>query len=445
MKAFMARMMEHAGLADSAPSYEETRDLARDPDSAVRRRLAARQDVRPEILYYLAEDVAPEVRLEIAANAATPAQANLLLARDADEQVRCELAGKIAKLMPHLSADDQDKLRDITIKVLEILARDQLSRVRQILAETLKDTGHAPAHVIRWLSRDMDVAVAAPVLQFSPLLSDTDLVEIIESRPVQGALGAIARRKGLSAGLCDAIVTTDDKQAIADLLGNSSAQVREETLDYMAERAREVISWQPPFVHRLRLPRAVVRKLAGFVTDSLLSVLAQRKDLPPDVLQEVAAVVRQRVAADDTLRPEPKPSVAEAEELLPDGPLDHQVMLRKKGTLLAQYVQQLYAKGQLNEDTVAEALSLGNQEFVVRALALKAGVAPTLVSRVIAARSAKGITALAWKAGLSMRFAIKLQIRIAHVAAGDALNAKDGTDYPMSAEEMERLIRSFSE
>jgi hypothetical protein len=271
---------------------------------------------------------------------------------------------------------------------------------------------------------------------------------------VQGALAAIARRAALSASLCDAIVTTDDQQAIADLLKNSSAQVREETLDYVVERAREVTAWQPPLVRRPRLPRGAIRKLASFVADSLLSVLSQRKDLPPDVLQDVSAIVRQRIAAEnqhaatkEQALPDPASQTVTAEvpeEPLAEGKLDHLAM-RKKGALLAQYVQKLYAQGHLDEDAVAEALSLSNEEFVIRALALKAGVAPTLVSRVIAAHSAKGITALAWKAGLSMRFAVRLQIRLAHVAQGDVLGAKNGTDYPLPSEEMERLIRSFIE
>jgi uncharacterized protein (DUF2336 family) len=442
VKGLMRRIFERAGLGSHELTYEEARDLARHPDSKVRRELAARPDVRPEILYYLAVDASTDVRLEIAANAATPAKADLILARDGDDRVRCELAGKIARLMPHLPQDAQDRLRDITVEVLEILARDQLSRVRQILSETLKDVADAPAHVIRWLAHDLDLAVAAPVLQFSPLLTDNDLVEIIESAPVQGALAAISRRHGLSAGLCDAIVTTDDAKAIADLLGNSSAQVREETLDYLAERAREVTVWQGPLVQRPRLPRGTVRKLAGFVTDSLLSVLSQRRDLPPDVLEEVAVVLRRRVEANGPL--ESKGTGKKGQTPGESGTLDRAV-LREKGAKLVQYVQKLHAAGMLDEDAIDAALGLGNEEFVALALALKASVPLTMVSRVIAAHSAKGITALAWKAGLGMRFAIKLQTRVARVTPADVLNAKDGTDYPLTADEMNWLINFFSE
>jgi hypothetical protein len=78
-------------------------------------------------------------------------------------------------------------------------------------------------------------------------------------------------------------------------------------------------------------------------------------------------------------------------------------------------------------------------------VALKAGVPLTVVSRVIAAHSATGMTALAWKAGLGMRFAIKLQTRLARVTPAEVLNAKDGKDYPLPVDEMNKLISFFGD
>ena len=117
--------------------------MARDEALDVRRDLAARSDVEPEILYFLAEDPAPEVRRQIAVNTVTPVHADLLLASDDDEHVRGNLAGKIAALAPGLSADEQDKVRQMTYQVLEALARDQATRVRQILSDALKDIADA--------------------------------------------------------------------------------------------------------------------------------------------------------------------------------------------------------------------------------------------------------------------------------------------------------------
>ena len=53
-------------------AYKEAKKLARDRNPAVRSELAERDDVRPEILYFMAEDKMPEVRRRVAANSATP-------------------------------------------------------------------------------------------------------------------------------------------------------------------------------------------------------------------------------------------------------------------------------------------------------------------------------------------------------------------------------------
>ena len=62
-----------------------------------RRELAQRGDVRPEILYYLASDPDTEVRRNIARNNKAPRHADLLLAKDEKDEVRIDVAGKIAE------------------------------------------------------------------------------------------------------------------------------------------------------------------------------------------------------------------------------------------------------------------------------------------------------------------------------------------------------------
>ncbi len=114
-------------------TYEEAKELARHDDPKVRVSLASREDVRAEILYFLAEDPSPEVRREIAANKATPPQANLVLASDADEEVRGGLAAKIARLAPELSDAERDRLSHLAREALEILARDQVIRCLFVL------------------------------------------------------------------------------------------------------------------------------------------------------------------------------------------------------------------------------------------------------------------------------------------------------------------------
>ena len=124
--------------------------------------------------------------------------------------MRCELAQKIGRLAPSLPRDAADKLARLTLDVLEKLAVDQLPRVRQIVADEVKHCDNLLRGLIRRLAMDAELAVAGPVLEYSPLLSDTDLLEIIDSDPVRGALGAVARRAALGEAVCEAIAESDE-------------------------------------------------------------------------------------------------------------------------------------------------------------------------------------------------------------------------------------------
>ncbi|MCK5166644.1 MAG: DUF2336 domain-containing protein, partial [Rhodospirillaceae bacterium] len=267
--------------------YAEAKKLANHKDASVRLKLAQREDMVPEILYFLAEDSSPDVRLAIAKNARSPHQADLLLSRDGDDDVRTGLAEKIAKLVPGLSDDELDKVREATHEVVKQLARDEATRVRRILSETLKDVANAPAEIINSLARDVELVVCAPVLEHSPVLSEDDLLEIIQSKPVEGAISAISARKNISEGITDAIYDSNDTNAIGAMLANSSAQIKEDTLDAIIDHAETIEQWHGPLVDRPKLSRTAVLRLADFVADNLLNRLEGRADLSPEVAKAV--------------------------------------------------------------------------------------------------------------------------------------------------------------
>ncbi|HEX9789207.1 MAG TPA: DUF2336 domain-containing protein [Kiloniellales bacterium] len=406
------------GAADQpAITYEESKRLAQDSDAAVRIELARREDVRAEILYYLAEDVSPEVRCEIAANRKTPSQADLLLARDKDEAVRRQLAQKIALLMPDLDADQLRQAHAHVVEVLQVLAEDQATRVRQIVAETLKDLASAPPDVIRRLARDVEEVVACPVLEFSPLLTDEDLIGIIGGGCVPGKLRAISRRHGVGEQVVDAIVAADDQTAISALLANSSAQIREETLSNLVDTALDVPVWHEPLVKRPILPKGAIQKLAGFVAASLLELLQARKDLDKKTARAVAKEVDRRLKNGET---------ADAAAESP-----------------AKRAKRLLDAGSLEDEALTRALNSGDRDLVRHGLALRAELSIGLVDHILTARSAKGVTALAWKAGCSMRFASQLQLRMGGISPAQALNPRAGTDYPLTTDEMTWQIEFF--
>lgn len=408
------------------PAYGKAKKVAHDGSSRARRKLAGRNGTLPEILYFLAEDEIPAVRQAAAGNPSTPAQADLILARDADEGVRSDLAGKIAALVPGLCSKAVGRLEKITIEIIATLARDELPRVRTIMAEALAEvTGAPPPDIItaiHKLAADDVIAVAGPVLERSALLSDADLLEIIAGGPPAGALAAIARRQSAGESLTEHIAAKGDVDAVAALLANKSAQIREETLDRLVERAPPIESWHEPLVRRPKLSSRSALGIAGFVAHSLLEVLRRRKDFDPETAGAVAEMVAKRLKS-------------EAREKNKG----------KKEESVSERARRLNKEGKLNVDMVTSAVDSGKRAFAIAGLAELAGVRFEAARDLLSARSAKAATALAWKAGLNMRQAIQVQLRLAGVSPQSTLYAKNGTDFPLSKEDMEWQLELFTD
>lgn len=416
--------------------YEAAKQMARSADPAVRRRVAEHPRTRPELLYFLAADTAAEVRKAIATNSGTPRQADLLLAKDRELSVRSAVAKKVARLLPDLSADQAAQIERFTMECLETLARDQASEVRGILSEALKDLPNAPHGVINTLARDVELSVCAPVLQHSPILTEEDLVDIIMKGPVAGAMSAIASRREVSASVADAIARSDDEAAVTALLANPSAQIREETLDRILDQAPQHEPWHAPLVRRPRLPARAVARLASFVADNLLKALQERSDLAPDAARALAEAVRVRVgkAASGQGPGRPLGPVDFGEELAAE---------EKPAERPTDRAARLNKDGKLTEAVLEASLTEGDRAFVLAGLAELSQIGLPIVDRIIGTHAPRAVTALVWRAGLSMRFARQVQLRIAQIPPKTALNARDGVHYPMTDEEMRWQLEFF--
>ena len=412
------------GTSPSSPSqkmsYEEARAALETHAHKARHFLAGQPDVEPEILYYLATDQADEVRRCVAANPSTPQKANHLLTRDSDDEVRCELAKKIGRLVPGLSPTESLRIRELAIEVMERLANDAAPRVRAILAEEIKSANDIPVHIVRRLAQDVELIVSAPILEYSPLLSDADLIEIIAGARVEGRLSAIARRTAVSAPVADAIVASLDVSAVAALLANANAQIREDTLDRIIESAAEVEAWHVPVILRADLSLRAVRRIAGFVASSLIAQLQQRNNLDDETTALLSKRVRERI---------------EVESLSEDAGAAE--------ARAAAAVQEAVAERRLDDEFVLAAIDAGDRRLVACALSCLAKMPKPTVDRVLLSQSGKAITALVWRAGLAMRVAVKIQAILAHLTSAKMVLAREGVHFPLSTEEMAWHLRYF--
>ncbi|HXS07185.1 MAG TPA: DUF2336 domain-containing protein [Rhizomicrobium sp.] len=374
-------------------------------------------DVGPAVFEYLAQYGAPATRQAVAANPLTPARVNRALAEDDEEDVRAELAQKIARLMPGLEARESEETVILTIATLEVLARDSAVRVRAILADEIKHLDCIPHDVALRLARDVEAEVASPVLEYSPLLSDADLMEIIACGQVQQALSAIARRQNVSEDVSDALVQSLDVPAVAALLVNSNASIRKATLETIIEQAEEVESWHLPLVLRADLSARAIRRIGGFVGASLLEKLMGRGDLSETTRAHLSRRLRARLEQPEEETGAPKSAV--------------------------EIVTTAQASGALDDAFVENAALSGNREVVTLALAALAQVPDAKVRKILAQRSAKPVVALAWRAHLSMRTAFKIQSFVMKLSGRELLPARGGVNFPLSKEEMRWHLAYF--
>lgn len=396
-----------AGAAPK-PAYEEAKRIAASDDVRARAALAAHEDLEPEILYFFASDEATEVRRAVAVNQGTPLQADRILAIDRDGEVRYQLARKISRLVPTLSRDEADRLTRMAMEVLEILARDDLPRVRATIADEIKRADNVPGRIVRQLARDVEEIVSAPILEYSPLLSDQDLLEIVAGGCGGGALVALSRRPGLGERVSDAVVNSRNVQAVAALLDNRTAVISGKTLDMIVVDAEDRVEWHAPMVDRENLPSRIVRRIATFVSAALMDKLIEKNQDQATLVGELRQTVRKRIERGDFAGDDPDWEPAE------------------------ERARRLFDAGELDEAIIVRAIEKGDNAFVRYALSHLSGLPFKTVTSMLNTGSGKAITALVWKAGLSMPSAHLVQVRVARVPQKSQLRPGPGDAFPMS-------------
>lgn len=384
-----------------------------DVDEATRVRQSASVSTSPEVLRALASDPSVTVRVSLALNPALPEHVSAMLAEDTDLRVRTILSRRLSTLTPGLTDDDRQRVQRDAVANLTAMVAEAALRVRINIAEAVKDLDDGPRDIVLRLAHDPAVMVCEPVIRFSPLLTQEDLVTLIAAGPPPSTIMAVANRPKIDAAVSDAIVGTDDTAAIRALLANPTAQIREATLDALAAQSEVQTDWQDPLVNRPHLPLRAQRMLAEIVTGHLLERLAARDDLDPKVAQTVRAAVEQ-------VQPTP-PS---------DPPPDAEARLVRAHALA------LNQAGKLDDDAILEALRRNENQTATAMLAVKADVRVAVVERACALRSAKGIVSLTWKAGLTVQTAVVLQVALAHLTPDLVLRpGRDGL-FPLSEDEM---------
>jgi uncharacterized protein (DUF2336 family) len=170
---------------------------------------------------------------------------------------RAEGAGALARAFLYSGLDIAD--RHAAEAALTMMLEDSCVDVRRNIAEALAPSCFAPHHLILALAHDSP-EVAVPVLILSPVLTDSELVDIL---PVRGEeeQSAIAAREIISAGLAAAIAEIGTPLACAVLARNPQAVLTARSCSRLVERHGGEAVVRDALLERSDLPIAERQKL----------------------------------------------------------------------------------------------------------------------------------------------------------------------------------------
>jgi uncharacterized protein (DUF2336 family) len=182
--------------------------------------------------------------------------------------------------------------RRIAEDIIRVMARDVEQGVRETLSQQLKDCPGLARDIAVTMAAEVE-SVSLPVIRYSSVLTDDDLVEIVRS---QGAAQqtAVAQRANVSELVADALVDTGNETVVSTLVGNEGAAISDQTFRRVVENFGDSEAVTRPLTHRANLPVGIAERLVTIVSDRLRDELVSRHDLPPEIATQVVLQSRER-------------------------------------------------------------------------------------------------------------------------------------------------------
>ena len=329
------------------------------------------------------------------------------LMADPSADVRAETTAKIASQFEVEALSPAE--RQIAEDIFRKLVKDVEVRVREALAAHLKNSPDLPHDVAMALACDVD-SVSLPMLKFSEVLTDEDLVEIVRDQGGAKQI-AIAQRPSVSSRVADALIDTGNEKAVARLVANEGAKLTEQALGRVMEEYQESEAVSDSLSRRPSMPAAISAQLVEALSGRLQDFLMQKHDVSPDVASNLILQARERATM----------------SLVDYGSTD---------TELENLVEQLARKDRLTASLLLRALCMGDMGFFERALARLADLPLQNTRILIHDHGGLGLESVYMKAGLPERL---------YPAFQAGIELSDETDYDGRQNDRSRFIERMLE
>lgn len=324
--------------------------------------------------------------------ALTAEDVNRLL-HDNTPQMRIEMTDRIAGAYNQSPLTEYEVL--IAEQIFRLLLRDTEVRVRVSLSEHLKDSKRIPHDVVISLAQDVE-EVALPMLQYSEVLTDEDLLDLISATEQISRYLAISRRRSVSDLVTDQLIQKGNEEVAHTLVANEGARISDIGYSRIVESFQNNVSLMKSLSERPYLPVTVVDKLVNVVSHTLGESIKKKYHHMPDeqIDREIDKEV-EKTREKETLR-----------------------LIRNSDSEVdtERLILQLQASGRLNPSVILSALCQGNFNFFEMSLAKLSDIPAANARKLINDRGELGFRAIYNKSGLpdAMFPAVKLLLKIVH-------------------------------
>ncbi len=212
------------------------------------------------------------------------------LVREPSSVIRAHIATKVCDGFNHGNFSESE--HNLALEIFRLLLRDTEARVRKTLAEELKHNINVPKDIALAIANDKS-DVAIPFLQFSYVLSEDELVDIIRATNAAPKLKAIASRETLSAHVCSELLDCGYEDVTRTLIRNNGAQLSHESYEYLLEEYCNHNSMLEELVYRGNLPAQFAEQLFELVSDQLRKHLTKRYRLGRKLARDVTSSARE--------------------------------------------------------------------------------------------------------------------------------------------------------
>ncbi|KZC99318.1 MULTISPECIES: DUF2336 domain-containing protein [unclassified Thalassospira] len=339
------------------------------------------------------------------------------LVQDPSGENRADTADKISREFTTETLTDSERV--LAEDIFRLMIRDAEVRVRKALAKNLAQTPLVPHDVAATLARDVD-EVALPVLEFSEVLNDDDLVDIIgDNADSVEKQRAIASRSYVSEVVSATLVDIGHEDVMVDLMSNQGAEISEVSLQKVVDDFGDNERIQKPMIERNHLPITIAERMVTLVSEGMRSQLISRGHIPEGIVNAVMTQSQESATIG----------------LLGDGVEERDVEL---------LVEHLYNNKRLTSGLILRALCMGDVSFFEAALAKRAGVSLINTRILIHDSGPFGLEAIYNKAGMPEHFFPGVRAAI-EVARETSFDGEEHDKERYSRRMIERVLTQYGD